>query len=126
MAFMLKVRWNIRQGERAAFEANQRALCAVMLEHPGVVSTSDLSRRLDQRVDRDLRQRRGLQGAPRQPQGPSPARGGHPGLQVGRLPLLRHPDDASRAILAGFGTTFHPTAEAAFVLNPRADRNSPV
>jgi hypothetical protein len=36
------------------------------------------------------------------------------------------PDPASREILKGFGTTYHPTAESAFVLNPRADRDSQV
>ncbi len=36
------------------------------------------------------------------------------------------PDQASREILKAFGTTYHATAPGAFVLNPRADKDSPV
>jgi hypothetical protein len=35
------------------------------------------------------------------------------------------PDAVSREMLAGFGTTYHVTAPAAFVLRPRADNDSP-
>ena len=34
------------------------------------------------------------------------------------------PDEGSRELLAGFGTTYHQTAVNAFVLNPRADKDS--
>jgi len=34
------------------------------------------------------------------------------------------PDAESREILAGFGATYHQTAANAFVLNPRADKDS--
>jgi hypothetical protein len=37
-----------------------------------------------------------------------------------------NPDVSSREILAGFGSTYHDTAPDAFVLNPRADKDSPV
>jgi hypothetical protein len=33
-------------------------------------------------------------------------------------------NDASKEILAGFGTTYHETAPQAFVLTPRADKDS--
>ncbi|BAL24627.1 hypothetical protein [Azoarcus sp. KH32C] len=35
-----------------------------------------------------------------------------------------NPNGRSKEILAGFGTTYHETAENAFVLNPRADKDS--
>ena len=34
------------------------------------------------------------------------------------------PDEGSREILAGFGATYQSTADDAFVLNPRADKDS--
>jgi hypothetical protein len=34
------------------------------------------------------------------------------------------PDDGSKKILAGFGATYHDTAESSFALHPRADRTS--
>ena len=37
MAFMLKIRWDIKKDKVADFVANQKALCNVMLEHPGVI-----------------------------------------------------------------------------------------
>ena len=45
---------------------------------------------------------------------------------VPREVFFGNPDVASRDILAGFGSTYHDTAPDAFVLNPYADRNSPV
>ena len=38
MAFMLKIRWDIKEGLEADFRANQETLSQVMLEHPGVIS----------------------------------------------------------------------------------------
>ena len=38
MPFMLKIRWDIKDGSEADFRANQERLCAVMLEHPGVIT----------------------------------------------------------------------------------------
>ena len=37
MPFMLKVRWEIKEGAEGEFKSNQEKLCAVMLEHPGVI-----------------------------------------------------------------------------------------
>ncbi len=37
MAFMLKIRWDIKQDVGAEFKVNQEKLCEVMLEHPGVI-----------------------------------------------------------------------------------------
>jgi len=38
MPFMLKIRWDIKEGSEADFRANQEQLCEVMLEHPGVIT----------------------------------------------------------------------------------------
>ena len=35
-----------------------------------------------------------------------------------------NPSAGSKEILAGFGATYHETAQNAFVLNPKADRDS--
>ena len=37
VAFMFKLRWDIKEGKVADFKSNQKALCKVMLEHPGVI-----------------------------------------------------------------------------------------
>jgi hypothetical protein len=37
MAFMLKIRWDIKKDKVADFKSNQKALCKVMLDHPGVI-----------------------------------------------------------------------------------------
>ncbi len=37
MAFMLKIRWEISEGQEDTFKVNQEKLCEVMLEHPGVI-----------------------------------------------------------------------------------------
>jgi hypothetical protein len=34
MAFMLKIRWDIKNGKVANFKSNQEVLCKVMLDHP--------------------------------------------------------------------------------------------
>ena len=36
------------------------------------------------------------------------------------------PNDESKGLLAGFGTTYHDTAAQSFVVNPRADKDSSV
>jgi hypothetical protein len=38
MAFMLKIRWDINKDKVEDFRINQKALCKVMLEHPGVIT----------------------------------------------------------------------------------------
>jgi hypothetical protein len=37
MAFMLKIRLDIKKDKVADFKSNQMALCKVMLDHPGVI-----------------------------------------------------------------------------------------
>ncbi len=126
MPFMLKIQWDLKNGREADFHANQEALCQVMADdHPGVICYH---------VDY-----------------PSPgvsqwteiyatneAFKAHLANERGKAPLgacidasakitcrcWGNPDAGSKEILAGFGATYHETAKNAFVLNPRADKNS--
>ncbi len=127
MSIMLKIRWDIEEGQEDNFRANQEKLCAVMLEHPGVISYHA--------------------------EYPSPgvsewtevyatdaAFKAHLDNEKGKEPLgavveacdkitcrcFGDPNDESKELLAGFGTTYHETAARAFVLNPRADKDSMV
>jgi hypothetical protein len=127
MPFMLKIQWDLKPGREAEFKANQETLCAVMHEHPGVICYH---------VDY-----------------PSPGVSqwteiyatnesfvAHLANEKGKAPLgtcidasakitcqcWGDPDAGSREILAGFGATYHDTAKNAFVLNPKADRDSRV
>ena len=97
-----------------------------MLEHPGVIAYHAEYPAEAVSDDRDLRHRRRLPGASRQS-----AKGKAPlGAVVAACAKITcrcfgDPDPASREILKGFGTTYHDTAPEAFVLHPRADRDSP-
>jgi len=124
---MLKIRWDIKEGKVADFKANQQALCKVMLEHPGVIAyhvdypADGVSEWVEIYANDDTFR-------------------AHLANEKGKGPLgtivsdcekitcrcFGNPDVASREILAGFGTTYHDTAPEAFVLNPRADKDSPV
>lgn len=127
MAFMLKITWNIADGKVADFKANQEALCAVMLEHPGVITymveypKEGVSEWVEiYATDEAFR--------------------AHLANEKGKAPLgavvaacdsivcrcFGEPDEDSREILKGFGTVYQETAPEAFVLNPRADKDSPV
>jgi len=125
MAFMLKIRWDIASGKGADFKSNQRAVCKVMLEHPGVICyhvdypSEAYSEWVEIYANDD-------------------AFRAHLANEKGKGPLgavvaacdkitcrcFGNPDPASREILKGFGTTYHETAPEAFVLNPRADKDS--
>ena len=127
MAFMLKIRWNIAPGKRAAFRAAQQTLCTVMLDHPGVITYhADYPAEASATGPRST--------PPTPPSAPTsttpPARPrsapSSPPATASSCRCFGDPDPASREILKGFGTTYHPTAENAFVLNPRADRTSQV
>ena len=127
MAFMLKIRWDIKKDKVADFVANQKALCNVMLEHPGVICyhvdypSDGVSEWVEIYANDD-------------------AFRAHLANEKGKAPLraiiddcikitcrcFGNPDARSREILAGFGSTYHDTAPGAFALNPRADKDSPV
>jgi len=125
MAFMLKIRWDIRAGQEAAFKANQEKLCQVMLDHPGVIAyhaeypSAGVSEWAEiYATDEAFK--------------------AHLGDKRGEAPLgaiieasakitcrcFGDPSDQSKTVLAGFGATYEQTGPHAFVLNPRADKDS--
>jgi hypothetical protein len=127
MPFMLKIRWDIKAGLEADFKANQERLCAVMLEHPGVISyhaeypgpgvsewteiyATDAA--FKAHLDDD--------------KGKAPLNAVIEACERITCRCFGDPNDESKGMLAGFGTTYHQTAPEAFVLNPRADTDSPV
>ncbi len=127
MAFMLKIRWDIKDGEVANFKSNQEALCKVMLEHPGVICyqieypSEGVSDWVEIYANDDA-----FRAHLANEKGKAPL-----GAIVGACDKITcrcfgNPDAASRDILAGFGATYHDNAPDAFVLNPSADKDSPV
>ncbi len=125
MSFMLKIRWDIKDGSESDFRANQEALCAVMLEHPGVIAyhatyPSDNVSEWTEIYATDE------------------AFAAHLDNEAGKAPLgavvaacdaikcecFGDPSDGSKELLAAFGTVYQPTADNAFVLNPTADKDS--
>jgi len=127
MAFMLKIRWNIKPGERGGFEENQRALCAVMLEHPGVICyhvtyPEESASEWVEIYANDAAFKAHLDND----KGKGPLGAVVAACASIDCRCFGDPDAASREILKAFGTSYHPTAENAFVVNPRADRDSQV
>ncbi|HRO10733.1 antibiotic biosynthesis monooxygenase [Amaricoccus sp.] len=127
MAFMLKIRWEISPGKVADFQRNQQALAHVMLEHPGVIAyhAEYPAEGVSEWVEiyaTDAAFRAHLENS--KGKAPLAALVGDCDRIVCRC--FGEPDAASREILKGFGTSYHATAPEAFVLNPRADRDSPV
>jgi quinol monooxygenase YgiN len=127
MAFMLKIRWDIKEGKAADFRSNQQALCKVMLEHPGVICyhveypAKNVSEWIEIYANDDTFR---AHLANEKGKGPLQAIAG--ACDNITVRCFGNPDRASREILAGFGSTYHDTAPDAFVLHPRADRDSPV
>ena len=127
MAFMLKIRWDIKDGKVAEFKSNQETLCKVMYEHPGVICyhvdypADRVSEWVEIYANDDTFR-------------------AHLANEKGKAPLgaliaacdkitcrcFGDPDAASREILKGFGSTYHRAAPQSFALNPRADKDSPV
>lgn len=125
MPHMLKIRWDIKPGLESEFRANQEKLCRAMLEHPGVISyhvaypSEGVSEWTEvYATDESF--------------------AAHLDNESGKAPLgavveacdkitcecWGNPSDGSKALLEGFGTVYRTTAENAFVLNPRADKDS--
>jgi quinol monooxygenase YgiN len=127
MAFMLKIQWDIKKDKVAHFMSNQKVLCKVMLEHPGVICyhvdypSKGVSEWVEIYANDDTFR-------------------AHLANEKGKGPLgaiiddcdkitcrcFGNPDAGTREILAGFGCTYHNTAPEAFVLNPRANKDSPI
>jgi hypothetical protein len=127
MAFMFKIRWDINKDRVADFKANQKALCKVMLEHPGVICyhaeypSETVSDWIEIYANDDAFR---AHLANEKGKGPLSAVGA--ACDKVTVRCFGNPDAASREILAGLGVTYHDTAPEAFVLNPRADQNSPI
>jgi quinol monooxygenase YgiN len=123
MAIMLKIRWDIKKDREQEFRENQRKLCAVMSgDHPGVICyhvdypVSDVSEWTEIYANNSVFK-------------------AHLDNQKGKEPLATlievcdkitckcwgDADAESKKILAGFGATYHETAEASFLLHPKAD-----
>ena len=127
MPFLLKIQWDIKDGLESEFRSNQERLCKVMLEHPGVICyhVDYPAKNVSQWVEIYAT---------------DAAFAAHLDNEKGRQPLgaivgacdkitcqcWGDPNDASREILKGFGATYHQTARNAFVLNPSADKDSPI
>lgn len=125
MPFMLKIQWDIGIGSESDFRHNQKALCEVMHEHPGVICyhVDYPSERVSQWVEIYATDE---------------AFAAHLANEKGKEPLgaviaacdnitcqcWGDPNAESKEILAGFGATYHQTGEEAFVLNPSADKDS--
>lgn len=127
MPFLLKIQWNITAGREAEFKTNQEALCAVMQEHPGVICyhvdypSAGVSQWTEIYANDDA-----FAAHLANPKGKEPL-----GTLVGACDTITcqcwgNPSAGSKAILAGFGATYHDTAKNAFVLHPRADKDSRV
>lgn len=125
MPFMLKIQWDLKDGREADFKTNQEKLCAVMRDHPGVICyhVDYPSQSVSQWTEIYAT---------------NEAFKAHLANEKGKEPLgacidasakitcrcWGDPDAGSKEILAGFGATYHETAKNAFVLNPRADKDS--
>ena len=127
MPFMLKIQWDIKSGKEADFRANQEKLCKVMLEHPGVICyhADYPSPGVSQWVEiyaTDEAFAAHLDNA----KGKEPLGAIIAACDKITCQCWGDPNAASKAILAGFGATYHTTGTDSFVLNPKADRNSRV
>ncbi|WP_286164199.1 hypothetical protein [Azoarcus sp. DN11] len=124
---MLKIQWDMKAGQEAVFRANQAAPCEVMLEHPGAICyhADYPSPRVSEWTEIYATDE---------------AFEAHLANEKGKGPLAKvieacdkisyqcwgNLNGSSKEIRAGFGTTCHETAKSAFVLNPRADKDSPI
>ena len=127
MAHMLKIRWDIKEGKEEEFKENQQKLCAVMREHPGVICyhveyESDRVSHWTEIYATDAAFKAHLENE----KGAGPLGAVVEACDKITCRCFGNPTDASKEILAGFGTTYHDTAQEAFVLHPRADRDSQV
>ncbi len=125
MAFMLKIRWEISDGQEDTFRANQEKLSHVMLDHPGVIcyhadypsaKVSDWTEiyATDESFAAHLENAKA--------QEPLNA-------LVGACDTITchcwgDPNENSKHILANFGATYEDTGKNSFVLNPNADKDS--
>lgn len=127
MPFMLKIQWDIKSGSEADFKASQEKLCKVMHDHPGVICyhvdypSDEVSQwteiyATDAAFASHLDDERGKQ----------PLGAVIDACEKITCQCWGDPNAASREVLKNFGATYHSTGVNAFVLNPKADKDSPV
>jgi len=128
MAIMLKIRWDIKEGREDDFRANQQALCAVMSDdHPGVICyhadypAPRVSEWVEIYANDDV-----FQAHLANERGQGPLSSLIDACDAIDCRCWGDPDDASKALLQGFGTSYYGTGESAFSLNPAADPDSAV
>jgi hypothetical protein len=125
MSFMLKIRWDISEGQEANFKTNQVTLCDVMLEHPGVICyhadypSANVSEWVeiyatDEAFAAHLENEKGKEPL---------------GALIGACDNITcqcwgDPSDDSKKILEAFSASYQEYADNAFVLNPGADKDS--
>ena len=126
MAIMLKIRWDIKKGMENEFRESQKKLCAVMsADHPGVICyhvdypAPGVSEWVEIYAN-DSVFRAHLDNA----KGKAPLATVIGACEKITCRCWGDPDAESKKILAGFGATYHETAEASYSLHPRADRAS--
>ena len=125
MAILLKLRWTFKEGREDDFRGNQEKLCAVMHDHPGVICyhvdypSSGVSEWTEIYANNEV-----FRAHLADENGKAPLGGCIDACAEITCRCWGDPDDASREILAGFGSTYHETGTNAFELNPKADRNS--
>jgi len=125
MPFMLKIQWDIKSGREADFRTNQEALCKVMLEHPGVICYhADYPSQRVSRWTEIYATDEAFAAHLANPAGKGPLQAIVEACDKITCQCWGNPGAGSRESLAGFGATYHETAKNAFVLNPRADRDS--
>jgi quinol monooxygenase YgiN len=128
MAIMLKIRWDIKKGQEQGFRENQKKLCAVMsAEHPGVICyhadypAPGVSEWTEIYANDSV-----FKAHLDNPKGKEPLAKIIAACDKITCRCWGDADAGSKKILAGFGATYHDTADASFLLNPKADRNSQV
>ena len=125
MPIMLKIQWDIKDGCAADFRANQEKLCAVMPEHPGVICYhADYPSEQVSRWTEIYATNESFKAHLANEKGKAPL-----GALIGACETITcrcwgDPDEESKEILAGFGATYHETADNSFVLNANADKDS--
>ena len=126
MPFMLKIQWDLKEGREADFKANQETLCTVMNDdHPGVICYHvDYPSKSVSQWTEIYATNESFKAHLANEKGKEPL-----GVCIDASAKITcrcwgDPNQESKEILAGFGATYHETAKNAFVLNPRADKDS--
>ena len=127
MSILLKLRWDLKEGREADFRANQEKLCAVMTEHPGVITyhvdypEPGVSEWVEIYANNDA-----FRAHLANEKGKEPLAGVIDASAKITCNCWGDPDDASKEILAGFGATYHDAGPNSFNVNPNVDPNSSV